>query len=58
MRVNTDKALETAKAVFDRFGSWQAVREASVYKDGKYVISMESGGREDAQSATTASQKD
>lgn len=38
MRVNTAKAIETANNVYSHYGSWEEVRRASVFVDGKYVI--------------------
>jgi len=41
MRINSDQSIETGVAIYERFGSWQAAREAA-RKDGwKYVIRSE-----------------
>lgn len=38
MRVNTAKSMQLARRVKGRFGTWQAVREASRVENGVYVV--------------------
>lgn len=48
MRVNTTKSLRLARRVKGRFGTWQAVRQASRVENGVYVVGASTaGGRDD-----------
>lgn len=38
MRVNTTKSMRLARRVKGRFGTWQAVRQASRVENGVYVV--------------------
>lgn len=38
MRLNTTKSMKLARRVKGKFGSWQAVRDASRREDGIYVV--------------------
>lgn len=38
MRVNTTRSMQLARRVKGRFGTWQAVREASRVENGVYVV--------------------
>jgi hypothetical protein len=38
MRVNTKESIATANAVHERFGSWEAAKRSSDYKDGTFVL--------------------
>ena len=38
MRLNTTRSMELARRVKGRFGTWQAVRQASRVEDGVYVL--------------------
>ena len=38
MRVNTARSMQLARRVKGRFGTWQAVREASRVENGVYVV--------------------
>lgn len=45
MRVNSDKSIATANAVYDRFGSWQAARKAARFEDVVYVVRLSDAPR-------------
>jgi hypothetical protein len=45
MKVNTAQAIETANNVYSHYGSWEEVRRASVFVDGKYVIQPKNDSR-------------
>lgn len=38
MRLNTSKSMRLARRVKGRYGTWQAVREASRVQNGVFVI--------------------
>lgn len=38
MRVNTTKSMRLARRVKGRFGTWQAVRQASRVENGVYIV--------------------
>jgi hypothetical protein len=38
MKVNTAKDIEIANNVYSHYGSWEEVRRASVFVDGRYII--------------------
>jgi hypothetical protein len=38
MRVNTEESIATANAVHERFGSWEAAKKSSDFKDGLYIV--------------------
>jgi hypothetical protein len=41
MRLNTQKSINAATTVYNRFGSWEAVRGASELRSGVYVITRQ-----------------
>jgi hypothetical protein len=47
MRLNTTKSMMLARRVKGRFGTWQAVREASDVQNGVFVVEARTK-REDA----------
>ncbi len=38
MRVNTARSIETANAVYSRFGSWKAAKDSARFEDGKFIV--------------------
>lgn len=49
MRVNTTKSLRLAARVKQRYGSWQAVKDAARLENGIYII--ERAPKEESQSS-------
>lgn len=46
MRINTDKSIKLGERIYDKFGSWDAVRKAADVKDGAYVVRPDGPHRE------------
>jgi len=44
MKVNTAQDIEIANNVYSHYGSWEEVRRASVFVDGRYVIQPKADG--------------
>lgn len=44
MRINTAQSIVTANAVYERFGSWRAAKEAARFEGGKFVVPRASKG--------------
>jgi hypothetical protein len=44
MRVNTKDSIATANAIHKSFGSWEAAKRSSVFKDGKFVVRSVNAG--------------
>ena len=38
MKINSERSIRWGKAAHARYGSWSAVRRASRYEDGTYVL--------------------
>jgi hypothetical protein len=38
MRINTDHSIRLGEQLYDRFGSWEKLRQASRYEDGVYIV--------------------
>lgn len=41
MRVNTVRSLELGRKIYERYGSWEAVRKAARLRDGVYELPAE-----------------
>ena len=51
MRVNTTKSMRLAQRVKGRFGTWQAVRQASHVENGVYVVDPTAAGHRENKDA-------
>lgn len=49
MRVNTSTSMRLARRVKSRYGTWQAVRQASRVENGVYVVSANAAADSDKQ---------
>jgi len=49
MRVNTSTSMRLARRVKGRYGTWQAVRQASRVENGVYVVSANAAADSDKQ---------
>lgn len=47
MRVNTSNSMRLARRVKRRYGTWQAVRQASRVENGIYVVSASAASDND-----------
>jgi len=53
MRVNTSTSMRLARRVKNRFGTWQAVRQASRIENGVYVVRSAGAERDEKDGSGT-----
>lgn len=53
MRVNTSTSMRLARRVKNRFGTWQAVRQASRVENGVYVVRAAATDRDEKDGSGT-----
>lgn len=53
MRVNTSTSMRLARRVKGRYGTWQAVRQASRVENGVYVVSASAAPDSDKEAGST-----
>lgn len=46
MRINTDQSIKLGQRLYARYGSWEAVRQASKMRDGAYIVPAEPDQRD------------